>query len=76
MFLRPDAEIEEEIRQVVLGELPLPAHVEFAVLDGVVTLRGPLRDRALAPLPARGIRAVEGVVDVRRELEGAVGTAA
>ncbi|MEV0412882.1 CBS domain-containing protein [Streptomyces sp. NPDC050448] len=72
VFLRPDEEIEEEIRQVVLGELPLRAHVEFAVLDGVVTLRGPLRDRALVPLLARAIRAVEGVVDVRMELEGAV----
>lgn len=67
---------EEEVRHVVLGELPLPAHIEFAVLDGVVTLRGPLRERALVPLLARAIRAVEGVVDVRMDLERANGAAA
>ncbi|MFD5411992.1 CBS domain-containing protein [Streptomyces nojiriensis] len=74
VFLRPDEEIAEEIRQLVLGELPLPAHVDFSVLEGVVTLHGPVRDRALVPLLARAIRAVEGVVDVRMALEGAVGT--
>ncbi|WP_442816303.1 hypothetical protein [Streptomyces sp. NBC_01233] len=42
--------------------------------DAVVTLRGPVRDRALVPHPARAIRAVEGVVDVRMELDGAVST--
>ncbi|MFB6562798.1 CBS domain-containing protein [Streptomyces sp. NPDC056400] len=73
VFLRPDEEIAEEIRQLVLGELPLPAHVDFSVLEGVVTLHGPVRDRALVPLLARAIRAVEGVVDVRMALEGAVG---
>ncbi|MFJ7779394.1 hypothetical protein [Streptomyces yangpuensis] len=43
------------------------------MLEGVVTLHGPVRDRALVPLLARAIRAVEGVVDVRMALEGAVG---
>ncbi|MER7463195.1 CBS domain-containing protein [Streptomyces sp. NPDC097981] len=76
VFLRPDEEIEEEIRQLVLGELPLPAHIEFSVLDGVVTLHGPLTDRALVPLLARAIRAVEGVVSVQMALEGSVGTSA
>ncbi|MFJ6054328.1 CBS domain-containing protein [Streptomyces sp. NPDC092307] len=72
VFLRPDEELEEEIRQSVLTELTPGVNVDFAVRDGVVTLRGPLRDRALVPLLARAIRAVEGVVDVRLELNGAV----
>ncbi|MFI5670892.1 CBS domain-containing protein [Streptomyces sp. NPDC051704] len=72
VFLRPDEELEEEIRQSVLTELTPGARVDFVVQDGVVTLRGPLRDRALVPLLARAVRAVEGVVDVRMELDGAV----
>lgn len=72
VFLRSDEELEEEIRQSVLAELIPDVNVDFAVQDGVVTLRGPLRDRALVPLLARAIRAVEGVVDVRMELNGAV----
>ncbi|ATZ23290.1 putative voltage-gated ClC-type chloride channel ClcB [Streptomyces lavendulae subsp. lavendulae] len=72
VFLRPDEELEEEIRRSVLTELTPGANVDFAVQDGVVTLSGPLRDRALVPLLARAIRAVEGVVDVRMELESTV----
>lgn len=70
VFLRTDEEIEEEIRDAVLAELAPPVHLQASVKDGVVTLRGSLRDRALVPLTARAIRAVEGVVDVRMELEG------
>ncbi|AWZ03460.1 MULTISPECIES: BON domain-containing protein [unclassified Streptomyces] len=72
MFLRPDEELEEEIRQTALTELAPGVTLDFAVQDGVVTLRGPLRDRALVPLLARAIRTVEGVVDVRMELEGTI----
>ncbi|WP_406513140.1 CBS domain-containing protein [Streptomyces sp. NBC_00161] len=72
VFLRPDEELEEEIRQSVLTELTPGVNVDFAVQDGVVTLRGSLRDRALVPLLARAIRAVEGVVDVRMELDSTV----
>ncbi|MDD9375856.1 CBS domain-containing protein [Streptomyces sp. ZAF1911] len=72
VFLRPDEELEEEIRQSVLTELTPGVHVDFAVQDGVVTLRGRLWDRALVPLLARAIRAVEGVVDVRMELESTI----
>ncbi|WP_327381670.1 MULTISPECIES: CBS domain-containing protein [unclassified Streptomyces] len=70
VFLRPDEEIEEEIRDAVLAELAPPVDLQASVKDGVVTLRGSLRSRALVPLVARAIRAVEGVVDVRMELEG------
>ncbi|MET9886669.1 CBS domain-containing protein [Streptomyces sp. NPDC006430] len=76
VFLRPDEELEEEISRIVLAEATPPLQVEFSVLDGVVTLRGPLRDRSLVPLLVRAMRAVEGVVDVRIDLEGATGTAA
>ncbi|GLV92264.1 MULTISPECIES: CBS domain-containing protein [Streptomyces] len=70
VFLRPDEEIGEEIRDAVLAALAPQAHVQASVKDGVVTLRGSLRDRALVPLMARAVHAVEGVVDVRMELEG------
>ncbi|WP_328965014.1 CBS domain-containing protein [Streptomyces virginiae] len=70
VFLRTDEEIEEEIRDAVLAELAPPVDLQASVKDGVVTLRGSLRNRALVPLVARAIRAVEGVVDVRMELEG------
>ncbi|GAA2635474.1 MULTISPECIES: CBS domain-containing protein [Streptomyces] len=75
VFLRPDEELEEEIRQAVLAELAPGARLDFFVQDGVVALRGPLRDRALVPLLARAIRSVEGVVDVRMEFDGAVSPA-
>ncbi|WP_327279880.1 CBS domain-containing protein [Streptomyces sp. NBC_00597] len=71
VFLRPDEELEEEVR-AVLAELTPTMTLGFSVQDGVVALRGPLHDRALVPLLARAIRAVEGVVDVRMELDGAV----
>ncbi|MCF3178626.1 CBS domain-containing protein [Streptomyces polychromogenes] len=73
VFLRPDEELEEEIRLSVLTELMPGAALDLAVQDGVVTLRGRIRDRALVPLLARAVRAVEGVVDVRMELDSAVG---
>ncbi|MCJ1676964.1 CBS domain-containing protein [Streptomyces sp. APSN-46.1] len=76
VFLRPDEEIEEEIRGAVLAELAPAVHLEASVQDGVVTLRGSLGDRALVPLMARAIRAVEGVVDVRIDLEGQAPAAA
>ncbi|MFJ8017764.1 CBS domain-containing protein [Streptomyces sp. NPDC096339] len=76
VFLRPDEELEEEIRRAVLTELTPGVTWDFEVQEGVVTLRGPVRDRALVPLLARAIRAVEGVVDVRMEVAGTLGAAA
>ncbi|MFJ3519297.1 CBS domain-containing protein [Streptomyces sp. NPDC090131] len=69
VFLRPDEELEEEIRRAVLAELAPGARLDLSVQDGVVVLRGPLRDRALVPLLARAIRGVEGIVDVQMELD-------
>ncbi|MGW2270214.1 CBS domain-containing protein [Streptomyces yangpuensis] len=77
VFLRPDEELAEEIRQAVLTDLaPGTASLDFSVQDGVVTLLGPLPERALVPLLTRAIRAVEGVVDVRLALDGTVPAAA
>ncbi|MFB7462325.1 CBS domain-containing protein [Streptomyces sp. NPDC056224] len=75
VFLRPDEEIEDEVRTAVLADPASPAGVDCTVEEGVVTLRGDLRDRALAPLVVRAVRAVEGVVDVRMESARPVGTA-
>ncbi|MEU6054547.1 CBS domain-containing protein [Streptomyces xanthochromogenes] len=76
VFLRPDEEIESEIRDSVLGELTPPVHVECSVDEGVVTLLLHRRsDSGLVPLLARAVLAVEGVVDVRMRLEGTVVTA-
>ncbi|SEC75572.1 BON domain-containing protein [Streptomyces sp. 3213] len=68
VFLRGDAEIAEEVRQHVLGRLPVTAPLTVSVTEGVVTLGGSLPDRSLVPVLARAVRAVEGVVDVRLDL--------
>ncbi|WP_078887983.1 CBS domain-containing protein [Streptomyces sp. NRRL S-118] len=70
VFLRSDEDMAAEIRTTVLPDLPAAAQVDVVVEDGVVTLGGELRDRALVPLLARAIRAVEGVVDIRVDLHG------
>ncbi|MFD5325945.1 CBS domain-containing protein [Streptomyces sp. NPDC127092] len=69
VFLRPDAEIEEDIRRSVLGEPAAPAGLDISVREGVATVRGVLADRSLVPLTVRAVRAVEGVVDVRMDLD-------
>ncbi|MEV5973169.1 CBS domain-containing protein [Streptomyces sp. NPDC051921] len=68
VFLRADAEIEEDIRHSVLGEPATPVGLDVVVADGVATIRGSLADRSMVPLVARAVRAVEGVVDVRMDL--------
>ncbi|MFD7708329.1 CBS domain-containing protein [Streptomyces sp. NPDC059785] len=70
VFLRPDEEIAEEVREEVVAHV-FPAPVEPIVVevsDGVVTLTGRIRDTSLVPVAARLVRAVEGVVDVRPDL--------
>lgn len=69
VFLRTDEEIAEEVRDGVLAQLPAGADgLTVSVADGVVTLGGALPDRALVPVVARAVRAVEGVVDIRLDL--------
>ncbi|NGO78754.1 CBS domain-containing protein [Streptomyces sp. YC504] len=68
VFLREDEHIADEIRGTVLAELPAVSEVTVSVTGGVVTVGGALRDRALVPVLARAIRAVEGVVDVEMDV--------
>ncbi|OIK03692.1 CBS domain-containing protein [Streptomyces monashensis] len=70
VFLRDDEDIAEEVRREIVSYLfPLSSSaVQVEVRDGVVTLAGRIRDRALVPVAARLVRAVEGVVDVRFDL--------
>ena len=74
IFLRPDAEIAHDARQV-LDELPLAdaKAVIAEVKHGVVTLTGTLRPEAdneqeLMPLALRLIWDIDGVVDVENRL--------
>ena len=68
VFLRSDEDISAEIRSTVPPHLPDTARIDVQVQDGVVTLGGIVADRALVPLIARAVRAVEGVVDIRLDL--------
>src|SRR6516164_9600962 len=77
VFLRPDADIAHDARQV-LDELPLadPKQVMAEVRHGVVTLTGLMRpesghEQDLMPLALRLIWDVDGVVDVVNRLGAA-----
>jgi CBS domain-containing protein len=74
VFLRPDAEIAHDARQV-LDEVPLadPKEVIAEVRHGVVTLTGSMRpetghEKDLMPLALRLIWDIDGVVDVVNRL--------
>ena len=80
VFLRPDADIVHDVRQV-LEELPLtnPADVTVTVRHGVVTLTGAIesasqRYQDLIPIALRLAWDVDGVVDVVNELSVAKGS--
>ncbi|GAA2771160.1 CBS domain-containing protein [Streptomyces showdoensis] len=73
VFLRPDAEIRQRIREDVLSEamgLPRDA-VDVHVLDGVVTLEGRVRRRSRARVLLRLAERVDGVVAVVDRLSAA-----
>ncbi|MEU8654393.1 CBS domain-containing protein [Streptomyces sp. NPDC048737] len=72
VFLRPDEDIEEEVRRTVVSYLfPGLSHaIHVNVREGVVILRGRVRDTSLVPVAVRLVRAVEGVVDVEPHLTG------
>ncbi|MFH9176603.1 CBS domain-containing protein [Streptomyces albogriseolus] len=72
VFLRPDEEIEEEVRRTVVSYLfPAVSHaIHVNVHEGVVTLRGHIHDTSLISVAVRLVRAVEGVVDVVPQLTG------
>jgi CBS domain-containing protein len=68
VFLRPDAEIAHQIREILTEVLPGgPAGVDVAVHNGVVTLTGEpelAADSDLVQIAVRLARDVDGVVDV------------
>ncbi|MER5601043.1 CBS domain-containing protein [Streptomyces sp. NPDC002265] len=72
VFLRSDEEIEDEVRRTVVSCLfPGFSHgVHVSVQEGVVTLRGHIRDTSLISVAVRLAHAVEGVVDVEPQLTG------
>lgn len=76
VFLRDDEDLTEEVRREVIDRLfPLPAdHIRVEVSEGVVTLTGWVDQAELIPVAERLARAVEGIVDVRCQLTGAIGT--
>jgi CBS domain-containing protein len=69
VFLRPDEDIAEEVREEVVAALfpDEPVSLQVEVAEGVVTLSGRIRRTSLVPVATRMIRAVEGVVDIRWE---------
>ncbi|MER7853415.1 CBS domain-containing protein [Streptomyces bacillaris] len=73
VFLRPDDEIAEDVREQVVARLfPLSRQKVGVQADaGVVTMSGGVREAHLIPVAARLARACEGVVDVRCELTAA-----
>jgi CBS domain-containing protein len=69
VFLRPDAEIGDEVHGVLTGVLlEDPQSVTVQVREGVVTLRGSLREPELIPAAMRLASDVDGVVAVTDEL--------
>jgi len=70
VFLRPDEDIEEEVRRTVVSYLfPGFSHaIHVGVREGVVTLRGHIHDTSLISVAVRLVHAIEGVVDVEPRL--------
>ncbi|TMR92423.1 CBS domain-containing protein [Nonomuraea basaltis] len=62
VFLRPDADIERQVRETVRGE------VGIAVADGVVTLTGTLDEHSQAITAVRLAESIDGVVAVHDKL--------
>ncbi|MEU3250541.1 CBS domain-containing protein [Streptomyces sp. NPDC006997] len=66
VFLRPDAEIRQEVRREVLERalwLP-PSSIDVSVTEGVVTLSGDLERKSEAEIAVSMTRQVDGVVAV------------
>lgn len=69
VFLRPDAEIAEEVDRVVLSRMSLePGAVNATVRDGVVRLEGLVEQWSMVPLVIGLVKGVEGVVGVEDRL--------
>jgi CBS domain-containing protein len=74
VFLRPDEEIREEIRDEVLTAILrlTGQEVQVQVHDGVVTLRGEVENRSTAQIAERLAKGVDGVVTVRPMIDYAI----
>ncbi len=74
VFLRPDAEIRDEIvDEILAGYLGTnPALVTVCVTGGMVTVTGEIERKSMLPLMLPLIRAVDGVVDAEAELTYAI----
>ncbi|HEV2639492.1 MAG TPA: CBS domain-containing protein [Actinocrinis sp.] len=72
-FLRPDADLHDEIvHDVLVGQMCVePSTVDVRVVDGVVTVRGRLESEDVARETVRLVRALDGVVEVLDELTAA-----
>jgi len=71
VYLRPDREIAEEVREEVLRRTLWvePGQIEVEVRDGVVTLSGRADRHSTAQLAVKFTQLVAGVVDVVDRLE-------
>jgi CBS domain-containing protein len=70
VFVRPDAEIRDDIYHEVVGHAlgTNPALVIVSVRDGMVTLTGEVERKSMIPLVLPLVRAVDGVVDAQADL--------
>ncbi|WP_406264036.1 CBS domain-containing protein [Streptomyces sp. NBC_00191] len=71
IYLRPDADIAEEVRSELVAQLvPVGSGtVHVHVEDGLVTLSGTVSDTSLPDVLARAARAVPGVVNVVADID-------
>ncbi|WP_314245183.1 CBS domain-containing protein [Streptomyces kutzneri] len=69
VYLRPDADIAAEIREMIMHQLIPRGSVEVHVhvANGVVHLNGSLPEPALEDAVVRAVAAVPGVVDVKAD---------
>ncbi|CAM5608756.1 CBS domain-containing protein OS=Streptomyces antimycoticus OX=68175 GN=SANT12839_083760 PE=4 SV=1 [Streptomyces antimycoticus] len=74
VFLRPDEEIRQEIRDEVLTAILRLSgqEVNAQVHDGVVTLRGEVDKRSTAQIAEQLAKGVDGVVTVRPMIDYAI----
>ncbi|MEU2831926.1 CBS domain-containing protein [Streptomyces lavendulae] len=71
IYLRPDADIGEELRELITAEL-IPAgsaEVHVHVANGIVYLHGSIPDATLRDVLTRVARTVPGVVDVTAQFD-------
>ncbi|MBW5480549.1 CBS domain-containing protein [Streptomyces bambusae] len=73
VYLRPDADIGAEIRELIMYRLVPPgsAEIHVHVADGIAHLHGALPDPSLEDVVVRAAGTVPGVVDVKADFTGA-----